>query len=103
MFYGRPLSLERLFSNLVDNAIHYGRSVEIEGWIDDEAEQLVVGLRPWSGFVDVQKTKVFSLLSESIVDPARFMPDSGLVSVQNITQLHGGTIEMKDRPAAPDC
>ena len=28
---GRPLSLERLFSNLIDNAMHYARSVEVGG------------------------------------------------------------------------
>ena len=44
----RPLSLERLFTNLVDNALHYGRSVDVEAFIDEPQKLVVVKSHgPW--------------------------------------------------------
>ena len=38
----RPLSIERLFTNLVDNALHYGRSVDIRAYRDDMQTAVIV-------------------------------------------------------------
>ena len=98
MLYGRPLSLERLFSNLVDNAIHYGRSVEIEGWTDLEGQQLVVQVCDRGpGLSEVQKQKVFQPFYRLDRQPTTIHAGLGLGIVQNIVQLHGAQIELKDR------
>ena len=56
----RPLSLERLFTNLVDNALHYGRSVDVEAFIDEPQKLVVVRVMDRGpGIPDEQKSAVF--------------------------------------------
>ena len=97
-FVGRPLSLERLFSNLVDNAIHYGRSVEVVGWLDPAHNNLVVQVCDRGpGLSDALKKKVFQPYFRVDRQPTAVHAGLGMGIVQNIVQLHGGSIELKDR------
>jgi signal transduction histidine kinase len=95
---GRPLSLERLFTNLVDNAIHYGRSVEVIGWVDKEQDcQVVQVCDQGPGLSDTLKEKVFQPFFRVGKQPTTVHAGLGMGIVQNIVQLHGGSIELKDR------
>jgi signal transduction histidine kinase len=95
---GRPLSLERLFTNLVDNAIHYGRSVEVIGWIDEALDcQIVQVCDHGPGLSNSLKEKVFQPFFRVGKQPTAVHAGLGMGIVQNIVQLHGGSIELKDR------
>ena len=101
---GRPLSLERLFSNLIDNALHYGRSVEVEGSVDREAESVVIQVMDRGpGIVDELKTQVFEPYFRSGHQPSSVHVGLGLGIVRTIAQLHGGTVELKDRNGGGLC
>ena len=56
----RPLSIERLFTNLVDNAVHYGRSVTVRAYRDDSERAVIVEVMDRGpGIPDEQKSQVF--------------------------------------------
>ena len=98
MIEGRPLSLERLFSNLIDNALHYGRSVDVKGWILPDEERLVVHIMDRGpGISDENKCKVFEPYFRSGHQPSSVHVGLGLGIVRTITQLHGGSVELQDR------
>lgn len=101
---GRPLSLERLFSNLIDNALHYGRSVEVEGTVDRAAESVVIQVMDRGpGIVDELKTQVFEPYFRSGHQPSSVHVGLGLGIVQTIAQLHGGTVDLIDRKGGGLC
>jgi len=101
---GRPLSLERLFSNLIDNALHYGRSVEVEGNVDRAAESVVIQVMDRGpGIVDELKAQVFEPYFRSGHQPSSVHVGLGLGIVRTIAQLHGGTVELKDRNGGGLC
>jgi len=96
---GRPLSLERLFSNLIDNALHYGRSVDVEGVIaPDESRVIVRIMDRGPGISDDTKSKVFEPYFRSGHQPSSVHVGLGLGIVRTIAQLHGGSVELADRP-----
>ena len=95
----RPLSLERLFTNLVDNALHYGRSVDVEAFIDEPQKLVVVKVMDRGpGIPDEQKSAVFEPYFRSGHKPSSVHVGLGLGIAKTIVQLHGGLIALGDRP-----
>lgn len=93
---GRPLSLERLFTNLIDNALHYGRAAEINGWREDNEIVIAVCDRG-PGIDNKLKEKVFEPFFRIDKAPTSIHVGLGMGIVRSIAQLHGATIELKDR------
>jgi signal transduction histidine kinase len=95
---GRRLSLERLFTNLIDNALHYGRGVEIFGHKDLDANELVVQVCDRGpGLSDELKQRVFEPFYRIDKAPSSVHVGLGMGIVQSIAQLHGASIELLDR------
>ena len=94
----RPLSIERLFTNLVDNALHYGRSVDIRAYRDDMQTAVIVEVMDRGpGIPDEHKTQVFEPYFRSGHKPSSIHVGLGLGIVKTIAQLHGGDITLGDR------
>jgi signal transduction histidine kinase len=94
----RPLSIERLFTNLVDNAVHYGRSVNVRIYNDDLEKVVIVEVMDRGpGIPDEQKAQVFEPYFRSGHKPSTIHVGLGLGIVKTITQLHGGDITLSDR------
>lgn len=94
----RPLSIERLFTNLVDNALHYGRSVDIEASQDASSESVIVRVMDRGpGIPDDQKSMVFEPYFRSGQKPSSIHVGLGLGIAKTIVQLHGGVIALDDR------
>ena len=95
----RPLSLERLFTNLVDNALYYGRSVDVEAFIDGPQKLVIVKVMDRGpGIPDEQKSAVFEPYFRSGHKPSSVHVGLGLGIAKTIVQLHGGLIALGDRP-----
>ena len=95
----RPLSLERLFTNLVDNALYYGRSVDVEAFIDEPQKLVIVKVMDRGpGIPDEQKSAVFEPYFRSGHQPSSVHVGLGLGIAKTIVQLHGGLIALGDRP-----
>ena len=95
---GRRLSLERLFTNLIDNALHYGRGVEIFGHKEPEANELVVQVCDRGpGLSDELKQRVFEPFYRIDRATSAIHVGLGMGIVQSIAQLHGASIELLDR------
>lgn len=92
---GRPLSLERLFTNLIDNALHYGRSVIVTGRKEEDHLILAVcddgpGIKP-----ELQE-RVFEPFYRINKAPTSIHVGLGMGIVRSIAQLHGASIELKN-------
>jgi signal transduction histidine kinase len=93
---GRPLAIERLFSNLINNALTYGKGVEITGK-KINGEILINIMDRGPGLSDADKVNVFEpyyRLEHSITSTHSGL---GLSIARNIVNIHGGEIELKDR------
>jgi len=96
---GRPLSLERLFANLIDNAMHYARGVEVISWLDTDNQRLMVQVCDRGpGLSDEMKARVFEPFYRVQRQPSSVHVGLGMGIVQSIAQLHGASITLKDRP-----
>ena len=95
---GRPLSLERLFTNLVDNAIHYGRSVEVVGWYEEDQKVIVQVRDRGPGLTDELKQRVFEPFFRVDRQPTSVHAGLGMGIVRSLAQLHGASIRLLDRP-----
>lgn len=95
---GRPLSLQRLFSNLIDNALHYGRCADVLGWIDSDKGNLIVQVRDKGlGLNDAQKKRVFEPFYRLDKAPSDIHVGLGMGIVRSIAQLHGAEVILIDR------
>ncbi len=95
---GRPLALERLFTNIIDNALHYGRGVEVFGTVEPDQEALVVQVCDRGpGLSNEQKNRVFKPFYRVDKAPSSVHAGLGMGIVKSIAQMHGASIELKDR------
>lgn len=95
---GRPLSLQRLFANLIDNALHYGRCADVKGWIDKDTDQLIVQvLDKGPGLTYAQKKRVFEPFYRLNKAPSDIHVGLGMGIVRSIAQLHGAEVQLLDR------
>ena len=93
---GRRLALERVFSNLIDNAVHYGRSIDVS--VRPAAGAIELNFKDRGpGIPDALKSKVFDPYFRAQHSPSTIHVGLGMGIVRSLVQQHGGTIELSDR------
>lgn len=105
--WGDPAQLDRVFENLIENAIHYGHdggSVHLRVWHATDQNALAVAVRDDGiGIAPEHHQRIFERFYR--VDPARGVHRNqstgiGLYIVQQIVQRHGGRVTLESAPAA---
>ena len=93
---GRAVALERLFSNLINNALTYGQGVEVTG--QKKKTGIFIQIKDKGpGLSDTNKEKVFKpyyRLESKLSDNHSGL---GMGIARNIANVHGGELELKDR------
>jgi signal transduction histidine kinase len=93
---GHPLALKRCLTNLVDNAIHYGRCALIR--VEDSAERLVIVIGDEGpGIPAVELEKVFEPFYRLEGSRSRHTGGTGLGLgiARNIARAHGGDLTLR--------
>ena len=93
---GRALAVERMFSNLINNALTYGEGVEVTGQIKKTGIFIQIKDRG-PGLSDKDKENVFKpyyRLEHKLSDAHSGL---GMGIARNIANIHGGELELKDR------
>jgi signal transduction histidine kinase len=96
-YFGRPLAIKRCLSNLIDNAIKYGKCAKIE--IEDHPDLLTIIVRDQGpGIPEDQLDKVFEPFYRLEGSRSRNSGGTGLgLSIaRNIAQLHGGKLSAQN-------
>lgn len=99
VFRGRPLALKRAFANLVDNAVKYGRTPELE--LRCAGQQFVVMVRDTGPGIPPEAVQhVFApfFRLERSRNRATGGAGLGLTSAQTVIRGHGGDICLRNRP-----
>lgn len=98
VFTGRPIALKRLFSNLIDNAIKYGRTAEVGLVASEQTVQITVGDRG-PGIPLEQRERVFApfFRLESSRNRETGGAGLGLTVARSLARHHGGDITLEDR------
>jgi signal transduction histidine kinase len=97
-FQGRPLALKRCLSNLVDNALHYGKQALIS--VTDGPERLVIGIRDTGpGIPEAELERVFEPFYRLEGSRSRHTGGTGLGLgiARNIARAHGGELTLRNR------
>jgi signal transduction histidine kinase len=93
---GRAVAIERLFSNLINNALSYGHSVEVSG--QKKKTGIFIQIKDKGpGLSDADKENVFKpyyRLEHKLSDSHSGL---GMGIARNIANVHGGELELKDR------
>ena len=93
---GRALAIERLFSNLINNALTYGKGVEVTG--QKKKTGIFIQIKDRGpGLSDKDKENVFKpyyRLEHKLNDEHSGL---GMGIARNIANIHGGELELKDR------
>jgi len=92
-----PQLLKRCISNLVDNAVLYGKRAEIR--VEEASDRLIVRVRDHGpGIPDSEIEKVFEPFYRLEASRSRETGGTGLgLSIaQNIAQAHGGTVRLRN-------
>ena len=98
IFKGRPVALRRAFANLANNAVSYGKEVDIA--LSAAPDEVVVEFRDRGpGIPEDHREKVFAPFFRLETSRNRETGGTGLgMSVaRNIARQHGGDIELLDR------
>jgi len=93
---GRALAIERLFSNLINNALSYGHGVEVSGQIKKTGIFIQIKDKG-PGLSDADKENVFKpyyRLEHKLSDAHTGL---GMGIARSIANIHGGELELKDR------
>lgn len=97
-FYGRLNSLKRALTNLIENAIKYGKKAEVKLQKKPDAIQIKI-LDDGPGIVEEELEKVFMPFYR--VDTSRSPQTSGsglgLAVARDIIHMHGGQIKLSNR------
>ncbi len=94
---GRPMALERLFANLIENAFKYSKSVEVDGQLSGSTVNIKVMDRG-PGLSDADKERAFQPYYRLNRQPNNSNVGLGLSIARSIAKLHGGELKLKDRP-----
>jgi len=97
-FYGKPEGLRRCLQNLLDNAVRYGRDVELQ--IEDNAEVLTIYVRDrGTGIPEPEIERVFEPFYR--VEQSRNASTGGsglgLSIARNLAQSMGGDVTLRNR------
>ncbi len=95
---GRPMALERLFTNLIDNALEYGRAAFIHAWQDNHHLYIDIS-DPGPGLSDKDKERVFEPYFRIDQKPSNEHSGLGLSIARSIANFHGGELTLKNRPS----
>jgi len=99
VFEGRPLALKRLFANLVDNAVRYGRSAAARASVDALKLRVIVE-DEGPGIPESEMENVFKPFFR--VERSRNKRTGGiglgLATARTIARAHGGDVSVENRP-----
>jgi signal transduction histidine kinase len=96
---GRPRALRRCLSNLLDNAIRYGRQPSIE--VEERARELAIRvLEEGPGMPEAELERAFEpfVRGESSRSRETGGTGLGLGIARNIARAHGGDVTLANRP-----
>ena len=93
---GRALAIERLFSNLINNALTYGKSVEVTGQKKKTGIYIQIKDRG-PGLTDIEKANVFKPYYRIDHELTEAHSGLGLGIARSIANIHGGELELRDR------
>jgi len=99
-YRGHAQTLKRCLSNLIDNAVSYGKSATIV--VEDAAEQLRICVRDEGpGIPDAELERVFEPFHRLEASRSRDTGGTGLglTIARSIAQAHGGELVLKNRSA----
>jgi signal transduction histidine kinase len=98
-FSGRPVALQRMFSNLIENALRYGKEAKIALQTDKDNIRIAVADRG-PGIASELREKVFAPFFR--LEPSRNRQTGGtglgLAVARSIARRHGGDIVLADNP-----
>lgn len=95
---GDPQALRRLFGNLIENAVRYGKRAEIHWRVRDGQGEIQVD-DEGPGFDPAHAEKLFApfVRGESSRNRATGGTGLGLAIVRSIVELHGGAVTLENR------
>ena len=93
---GRALAIERLFSNLINNAMTYGKGVEVKG--KKQYNGILIEIMDnGPGLSDTDKENVFKPYYRLEHKLSETHSGLGMGIARSIANIHGGELELKDR------
>ena len=93
---GRALAIERLFSNLINNAMTYGKGVEVKG--KKQRNGILIEIMDnGPGLSDADKENVFKPYYRLEHKLSEAHSGLGMGIARSIANIHGGELELKDR------
>jgi signal transduction histidine kinase len=93
---GRALAIERLFSNLINNALSYGHGVEVSG--QKKKTGIYIQIKDKGpGLSDADKENVFKPYYRLEHKLSKAHTGLGMGIARSIANIHGGELELKDR------
>ena len=97
-YYGKPLALKRVLSNLINNAVFYGEDVMVEV-VDSRAELKIYITDRGPGITEDQLEEVFApyVRLESSRNRNTGGAGLGLSIARNIVHAHGGQLKLRNR------
>ena len=93
---GRALAIERLFSNLINNAMTYGKGVEVKGKKQHNGIFIEI-MDNGPGLSDADKENVFKPYYRLEHKLSEAHSGLGMGIARSIANIHGGELELKDR------
>jgi len=93
---GRPVAIERLFSNLINNAMTYGKGVEVIGKKLRNGILIEI-MDNGPGLSDTDKENVFKPYYRLEHKLSEVHSGLGMGIARSIANIHGGELELKDR------
>ena len=93
---GRSLAIERLFSNLINNAMTYGKGVEVKGKKQHNGILIEI-MDNGPGLSDADKENVFKPYYRLEHKLSEAHSGLGMGIARSIANIHGGELELKDR------
>jgi signal transduction histidine kinase len=98
-FNGRPLALRRCLTNLLDNAVRYGKRATLR--VEEAPERVTIRvLDEGPGIPEAELERAFEPFyrGESSRNRATGGTGLGLGIARNIARAHGGDLELRNRP-----
>jgi signal transduction histidine kinase len=95
---GRPQALKRCLSNLLENAIKYGKTATVR--VEDDATRLEISIADeGAGLPDAELERVFEPFYRTEQSRSRETGGTGLglTIARSVAEIHGGKIALRNR------